>query len=97
MNRRKKCVIDFTVFNEVVKENRDSDRKYEVKDRERRGPKEKDNSGQMKAGEPAPLPGPLEQEGDAGLEQMDSNCTQSVFRAQSLCPTGAIGETLLSN
>lgn len=35
--------------------------------------------------------------GEASLEQMDCNCTQSVFRAQSLCPAGTIGETLLSH
>lgn len=57
----------------------------------------KHNRGQTKTSEPVPLPRPSLTGGEARLEQMDCNCTQSVFRAQSLCPAGTIGETLLSH
>lgn len=52
-----------------------------------------------KASKPVLLLGPLYRGGfgGGGVEQMECNCTQSVFRAQSLCPPGSIGETLLSH
>lgn len=56
-----------------------------------------DNSSQTKSQRASSITRPSLTGGEARLEQMDCNCTQSVFRAQSLCPAGTIGGTLLSH